>query len=75
MEKLEWRDYLTANNSKICLLVLTEYTKVTDGQTPHGGIEKLSSLKQHIAELKQQKSSSIPTLSSHAAEVGLTSPF
>jgi len=35
-KKLEWRGY--QKSVSICLLVLTQYTNVTDGQTPHNGI-------------------------------------
>ena len=39
MEMLEWRGYPKVKTFlKICLLVLTEYTYVTDGQILHDGI-------------------------------------
>jgi len=33
MEKLEWWGYLMMNKFLICSAVLTEYLRVTDGQT------------------------------------------
>ena len=38
MEKLEWCGYPMVKKMKICLLLLTECTNVTDTQTPHDDI-------------------------------------